>query len=145
MEIKLLMVVAIAGLAWSADDAEAIRAALHGFNEATRKAEPRQLRAFFTSDADYRDASVVLKGPDALVSLFAHRQVWSERTPPMLQEQSIRLAGPSAAFVDAQLVQYGSTIVKSVIPVVLLLKKEADVWKIASWRIAACPMQLTSR
>ncbi len=143
MAIKLLMAVALTGLAVSAGDAGAIRAALRGFNEAVRKAEPRPLRAFFTSDADYRDITQVLKGPDALVSLFANRQVWSERTPPMLQEQSIRLAGPSAAFVDAQLVQYGSTIVKSVIPVVLLLEKEADVWKIASWRTAACSIPIT--
>ena len=80
-----------------------------------------------------------LKGRDALAFLFANRQVWSERTPPMIQEESIRLAGPTAAFVDAQLVQYGSTIVKSGTPVVLLLEKEAGAWKIASWRMA-CPM-----
>jgi hypothetical protein len=56
----------------------------------------------------------------------------------------IRLAEKSAAFVDAQLVQYGSIVVKTMIPVVLLLKKEGDVWKIASWRTGACPTPLTS-
>jgi hypothetical protein len=56
----------------------------------------------------------------------------------MLQEESIRLAGPSAAIVDAQLVQYGSTIGKQAIPVVLLVQKEAGVWKIASWRTVSC-------
>ena len=94
MAIKLLMVVALSGLAVNADDAEAIRAALRGFNKAIGKAEPRPLRALFTSDADFRDVTQVLKGPDALVSLLVNRQAWSERTPPMLQEQFIRLAGP---------------------------------------------------
>lgn len=49
--MKLLSVVAISGLAMGADDTEAIRAALRGFNEAARKAEAQPLRAFFTSDA----------------------------------------------------------------------------------------------
>jgi hypothetical protein len=138
MMMKLLMVVAISVLAVSADDTEAIRTALRGFNEAIGKAQPQSLRAFFTSDVDYRDATRIMKGPDALVSLLTNRQVWSERTPPMLQEISVRRTGSSVAFVDAQLVQYGSTIGKLVIPVVLLLEKEPDVWKIASWRMGSC-------
>jgi hypothetical protein len=88
MTIKLLAVVATAGLAIGADDAEGIRSALRGFNEAARKAEPRSLRAFFTSDADYRDAARTLNGPDTIVSVFANRQIWSEQTPLMIQEQS---------------------------------------------------------
>ena len=134
------MVLAIAGLAMGADETEAIRAALRRFNEAVRKPEPQPLRASFTADADYRDATRVLRGADALASLFADRQAWSERTPPMLQDESIRLAGSSVAFVDAQLVQYGSTILKSGVPVVLLLEKAAGEWKIASWRMAAWPV-----
>jgi ketosteroid isomerase-like protein len=139
MSMKLLFVFAIVGLAVGADEAEAIRAVLRRFNQAVHKPESQPLRAFFTLDADYRDATRVLKGRDALGLLFANRQVWTERTPPMIQKESIRLAAPTVAFVDAQLVQYGSTIVKSGTPVVLLLEKEAGGWKIASWRMA-CPM-----
>jgi ketosteroid isomerase-like protein len=144
MTTKLLLALAVGGLAMGADETEAIRVALRRFNEAVRKPEPQPLRAFFTPDADYRDATRALKGADALASLFADRQAWSERTPPMLQEESIRLAGPTAAFVDAQVVQYGSTIVKSGVPVVLLLERGAGEWKIASWRMAACPVVFPS-
>jgi hypothetical protein len=97
----------------------------------------------FTSEADYHDGTRHLKGPDTLVSLFINRQLWSERTPPTLQEESIRLVGSSAALVDALLVQYGSTIVKSGIPVVLFFEKEAGAWKISSWRIAGCAIPLS--
>src|SRR5687768_7317373 len=56
-------------------------------------------------------------------------QIWSERTPPVLQEQAIKMIGVSAALVDAQIVQYGSTIVKSSVPVVLVLENEGGAWK----------------
>jgi ketosteroid isomerase-like protein len=140
MLTKILLVAAIACFAARADDSDTIRAALRAFNEAVKRAETSPLRVFFTADADYRDAGRLLRGPDALAALFAGRQAWSERTPPMIQEQSIRLSGSSAAFVDAQLVQYGSTIVKSGIPVVLLLEKDGDDWKIASFRMASCAL-----
>jgi hypothetical protein len=111
------------------------RSVLRNFNEAVRKPESPAFAALFTLNADYRDATRVLRGRDAIVSLFTGRQVWSERTPPLLREESIKLVGPSAALVDAQLIQYGSTIVKSGVPVVLLLEKEAGTWKISSWRM----------
>ncbi len=138
MRYVLLFLLSIAAYAMGADEPGAIQTTLSRFNGAMQQAEPQSLRAFFVSNADYRDASRVLKGPDALIALFANRQMWSERTAPSLQEVSIRLVGRAAAFVDAQLVQYGSTIVKSSVPVVLLLEKEAGAWKIASWRTSTC-------
>jgi len=122
-------------IASGADASEEIRSVLGAFNKAMRNPKAELFLAFITSGADYRDGLKSLKGRDALVSLFTSREIWSERTPPILQEESIRFAGPSAAFVDAQLIQYGSTIVKSSVPVVLLLEKDEGVWKISSWRM----------
>ena len=141
--MRIVSFLAMAVLAEGADNSDGIRSVLRGFNEAVRKREPQSFRTVFTSQADYRDATRSLKGPDALASLFTHQQVWSERTPPMLQEEAIRFIGGSAAFVDAQLVQYGSMIVKSSVPVVLLVEKEAGAWKISSWRMLACGIPLS--
>jgi hypothetical protein len=141
--IRIAAILVTATLAAGGDDSQEIRAVLRGFNEAARKPEPQSFRGLFASEADYRDAERSLKGPDALISLFTNRQVWSERTPPILQDESIRLVAPSVAFVDAQFVHYGSTILKSAVPVVLLLKKEADTWKISSWRMLSCGIPLS--
>lgn len=103
--IRIASILVTAILAAGADDSEAIRSVLRGFNEATRKLEPQSFRILFWSEADYRDAERSLKGPDALVSLFMNRQVWSEQTPPILQHETIRFVAPSVAFVDAQFVQ----------------------------------------
>src|SRR5687767_5986836 len=141
--IRIASILVTALLAAGADDSQEIRSVLRGFNEAVRKPERISFGILFAPEADYRDAERSLKGTDALVSWFTNRQVWSERTPPMLQDESIRFVAPSVAFVDAQFVQYGSTILKSGVPVVLLLKKEADTWKISSWRMLSCVIPLS--
>jgi hypothetical protein len=142
MLLKLITLIAtliaVFLVAAKADDHDEIRAVLQRFNESVRKSESQPFRTLFTSQADYRDATRVLKGSDVLASLFAKGQVWSERTPPMLQEQTIRLVGTSAALVDAHLVQYGSSILKSSVPVVLLLEKDTNAWRISSWRMFRC-------
>jgi hypothetical protein len=140
---RLVFVLSMATFAAGTDDGERIRSVLRGFNEASRKAEPRLFRTLFTPHANYRDGARSLNGADEIISLFTDRQVWSERTTPVLQEPSIRLVGSSAAFVDAQLVQYGSMVVRSAVPVVLLLEKtESAEWKISSWRMSACPIPI---
>ena len=132
--ITILLLLSAVVFAADQEESTAIRAALTGFNKAAVKGEAGSLRVFFTSTADYRDGTREFKGIDALLSFFTDRQIWSERTPPLLQQPSIRFVASSAALVDAQLVQYGSTILKSVVPVVLLLEKEGGTWKISSWR-----------
>jgi hypothetical protein len=138
MAMKLLLIAATVAIAALADDAEDVRAVLRRFNEAARKLETDALEAILLANADYRDGTRVLRGSDALVSMFADRKPWSERTPPTFQDESIRIVGTSAAFVDAQLIWYGSTLGKSTTAVVLLLEKQAGAWKIASIRVASC-------
>ena len=138
MTIKLVTLIAVFMLAAVADEHDEIRTVLGRFNEPVRKPESQSLRTLFTSQADYRDTTRALKGRDGVVSVFTNGQVWSERTQPMLQEETIRLVGTSAALVDAHLVQYGSSILKSSVPVVLLLEKDARLWRISSWRMSGC-------
>jgi ketosteroid isomerase-like protein len=144
--VGFLFIITTAIGAAPADDSEKVRSALRDFSDALQTERAESLSTFFTRNADYRDSVQTLNGADALTSLlanfFANRQVWSERTPPMLIAESIKFVSPSVAFVDAKVVQYGSTITRSSVPVVLLLEKEADVWKISSWRTTACLIPL---
>lgn len=125
---------AAVGLVACADETAKVRSVLRDFNRASQKPDRQLFELLFTSEADYRDSTRMSKGRDALVSLFVSRRRWSERTAPMLQDEEIRLVGASTALVDAQLVQYGTTLGKSAVPVVLLLEKEAGEWRISSWR-----------
>jgi len=142
MMIQIASMLAFAVLASGADETDEVRSVLRRFNEVMRKPETQSFRGLFTSQSDYRDGAHTLKGPDTIVFLLTNSQAWSERTPPMLEEVSIRLVGPSAAFVDARVIQYGSTILKSSVPVVLLLEKDAGVWKFSSWRMSTCAVPL---
>ena len=132
--MKAVVILAAVGLVACADETAKVRSVLRDFNRASQKPDPRLFQSLFTLNADYRDSMRILKGREALVSLFVSRQRWSERTAPMLQEEEIRMVGASTALVDARLVQYGTTLGKSAVRVVLLLEKEEDQWRISSWR-----------
>ena len=137
--MKFCILFAAATLSLWADDTEELRAVLHRFNEAVGTSEAgRTLRTLFTPDADYRDSSRTLKGGDVVAALFTNSQAWSERTRPHLQEQAIRSVGASAALIDASLVQYGSAIGRSSVPVVLLIERASGGWRISSWRMPEC-------
>ena len=144
---KLLILVVIAAIPALANDTDDIRAVLRTFNDAVRRADPQPLRQLFTAEADYKDVARSFTGPGSLAEFFSSPQVWSERTPPILQDESIRFTGSSTAFVDAHLVQYGSMIVRSGVPVAILMEKKSGAWKIGSWRTVGCfmPMLLPAR
>jgi hypothetical protein len=61
---------------------------------------------------------------------------WSEVTRPRLVIQAIRFVTPEVALVNAASTQYGSTTPVRRIPVLLVMKKEAN-WRIASLRLLA--------
>jgi hypothetical protein len=60
---------------------------------------------------------------------------WTEVTKPVLTVRSTRFITTVVALVDAANTQYGSIIVKREIPLLLVMKKEAGVWRIAALRI----------
>jgi hypothetical protein len=141
--IRTSVLLAITVLAAGAGGTEEIQALLRNFNHTARKPDSQSFRKLFRSNATYRDPVRSVSGIDALVSIFTDDQIWSERTSPRLQDESIRLIGESAALVDARLVQYGSTMVKFSVPLVLLVEKDAGVWKISAVRAPAWPMMNT--
>jgi len=63
----------------------------------------------------------------------------SEVSPPHISTREVHFITPDVALVDAENTQYGSTIVVRRVPIVFVLKRQADEWKIAATR-ANCPL-----
>jgi hypothetical protein len=61
-------------------------------------------------------------------------EIWSEKSHPMIVVRSVQFISSKAARVDAERVQYGSVMLRSSVPVVILLEKKRGEWKIASQR-----------
>jgi len=59
---------------------------------------------------------------------------WSEVTPPRIVIQSIHFATQDVAVVDAFNRQFGPVLVRS-IPVLFVVKRQGDVWRIDSLRV----------
>jgi hypothetical protein len=62
------------------------------------------------------------------------RQPWSETTKPALVLGSVRFITPDVALADAVYGQYGSTIIRRY-PLLLVVKREGQEWRIASLRL----------
>lgn len=125
-------------LAAPEQDSAAIRALLHQLVAEINRPEHGDLRKLFTANADFR------RGAGPVVSLLERfrrldfkRQPWSERTPWAMREDSTRHIDASHALVDATFSQYGSTIPKLEMPVVLMVEKETGMWKVSSFRMPA--------
>jgi hypothetical protein len=90
-----------------------------------------QKRALFTTDAQNQF--------DRLAE-FDHRMIgepharWSETTPG-IAIQSIRFITPDVALVDATNTRYGSVIFVRRVPVLIVIKKEKQDWRIAALRV----------
>jgi hypothetical protein len=91
-----------------------------------------QKQALFTSDAQNE--------LDRLASLD-HRLVptsdgpLSEVTMPRIVIESVRFITADVALVDAANTQYGSVILMRRLPVLLVMKKEGQNWRIAALRV----------
>ena len=59
----------------------------------------------------------------------------SEVTPPMVDIQSIRFVTSDVALVDAASTHYGSLVLHSRIPVLLVLRRDGADWRIVSLRV----------
>ena len=59
-------------------------------------------------------------------------EIWSEKTHPMVVVRSVQFESSKAARVDAERIQFGSVLLRSGVPVVILLEKKRGTWKIAS-------------
>jgi hypothetical protein len=122
----------------SADDSSDVRSMLEGLNRALRQSGTPELKDLVVTNASYRDGGRKLEGANAIALVFNNHQPWSERTRPVLDDLEIRIIGGSVAIVDANLVQYGSMILKSAVPAVIVLEKHNGSWKISSWTSLNC-------
>jgi hypothetical protein len=86
-------------------------------------------QALFTPDADNDFNRLPASGG----------QPWSEVSEPILIIRTVRFVSPEVALVDAMNSRFGSTVLVQRTPVLLVMRKEQNVWKIASVRILLAP------
>lgn len=119
--------------AFASADEQADRIAIERLLDALSDYQPaagqEHVSALFTADAD-NDLS-------RLAELDPAEPPWSEVTKPRVALHSLRFITSDVALVDASNTQYGSIVVKRRIPLLLVLKKEARGWRIASLRVLA--------
>jgi hypothetical protein len=125
--------VAIAALAQGPDP---IRSLITEINEARSRSDTRAFSRLFTVDGDLRLGNkIVAIGPSAIEHALRRRAVWSETTPPIIGNESLRLVLSDLAIIDADQTQYGSLILKQRTQVTLLLKRDGASWRIFSLQI----------
>ena len=113
------MSILVATCAW-ADDATD-RAAIERVIAAVNN-HSQPLTDVFTADAPENERSL----------LSPNEQPWSEVTSPRITTRSIRLIAPRFALVECTSTQYGSVLVVQTTSMLLVMKKDAEQWRIAS-------------
>lgn len=94
--------------------------------------DAKQLSPLFSKHAEVRIGSQLLPdGPTGLLKAL-EEPPWSETTPPHVQQKSARLLAPGVILVYADLVQYGSLIVRRALPLQLILRHTDSEWRIVS-------------
>ena len=132
MKLTLMCVVlaASSGLASEREDRADIERVVSILNDPRTTAA--QKGALFATDAQNQ--------LDRLAELD-HRMIgeprapWSEVTTPRIVIQSMRFITPDVALVDAVNTQYGSVILVHRVPVLIVMKKEEQDWRIAALRV----------
>jgi hypothetical protein len=121
-----------------AGEADSPNSLIGAVNEALRTNDAISFSNLFIPDADIWFAGEQIgKGPGAIQGAVKNRGVWSEVTTAHLDNAAVRLISPDIALIDANYVQYGSTILKHTVPVLLVAKRENAVWRIVSMRFAS--------
>ena len=115
----LCLSILVATCAW-ADDATD-RAAIERVIAAVNN-HSQPLTDVFTADAPENERSL----------LSPNEQPWSEVTSPRITTRSIRLITPRFALVECTSTQYGSVLVVQTTSMLLVMKKDAEQWRIAS-------------
>ena len=132
MKLTLMCVVlaASSGLASEREDRADIERVVSILNDPRTTAA--QKGALFATDAQNQ--------LDRLAELD-HRMIgdpqapWSEVTTTRMVIQSIRFITPDVALVDAVNTQYGSIALVHRVPVLIVMKKEKQDWRIAALRL----------
>lgn len=117
----------------AADTTSAIRDTLKRFNEA-RAGGLESMLKHLTRGADFRSAAGEIR---KLAAVVADRPVWTEHTPPRIEQESMRMLSSDSAIVEGFQVEYGSVPFVRKQPVMVYMRKESGVWKIAGIRMLA--------
>jgi len=122
---------------WADEAADhiAIEKVIAALSEARRATDIKALSALFVSDAA-RTELEYLSAMDGRLLDASHRP-WSEVTIPRIVTKSIHFVTPDAAVVDASNTQYGSVILVRSVPVLFVMKRQGEAWRIDSLRVLA--------
>jgi len=144
MKTIICISLVFAALSWAdeAADRAAIERVVGALNTDRTGAGQGRIASLFTTDNSDADKELDRLATLDRQLLRASEKPWSEVTTPRLVIQSIRFITPEVALVDAGNTQYGSMILVRRVPVLLVMRKEAKAWRIASLRVLADLMVL---
>jgi hypothetical protein len=120
----------VLGWADGSADRAAIERVISALNIDSRGLSQQRTK-LFTTDAD--NELDRLSNLDRRLS--PPKNPWSEVTTPRIVVQSVRFITSDVALVEATITQYGSIILVRRVPLLLVMKKEARDWRIASLRV----------
>jgi hypothetical protein len=124
----------LASAAWAdaTSDRAAIEAVISRLNDAVTP-----VSTLFTADTADNPAELVqLVSRNRLRA--ANAQPLSEVSVPRIVVHSVQFITPEVALVDAANAQYGTNMVRSS-PILFVLKRQGDDWRIAAYRITPAP------
>lgn len=134
MKAAMCVSLVFAALGWAAEPADraAIGQVVAALNTYEAGGAHQRIAALFTEDADNQ----LHRLWDLYRCLGQSGDTpWSEMTRPRIVIQSVRLITPDVALVDAASTQYGSVIFVRRVPLLLVIRREAKSWRIASLRV----------
>jgi len=110
-----------------------IHAVIAELNRARKHSDAKAFSQLFTLDGTLRIGNeIVATGRDEIERTVDKPTFWSEKTPPNLRNEVVRLVAPGVVLVDVTQTRYGSVILKQSQPVTLLLKVDGGQWRIVS-------------
>lgn len=115
----LTILIATCARADDATDRQAIERVIAAVNN-----HSKPLTDLYTADAPENERSM----------LSSNEQPWSEVTSPRITTRSIRFIPPQVALVECTNTQYGSVILVRTTSILLVMKKDAGQWRVASVR-----------
>jgi uncharacterized protein (TIGR02246 family) len=114
-------------------EAARIRSVIAELNEARKKSDAKAFSQLFVQDGTLRVGNeIIATGRDAIERTASKPAFWTEVTPPIIGNESVRFVSSDVALVDATQTQYGSLILKQSVPVTLLMKLDGQEWRIVS-------------
>ena len=130
--VFLAIVFAAVAHADEAADRAAIQRVIETLNAAQSHPGAQRPADLFTPDAE--NEMNKLRRVGRRMTQMA-REPWSETTPPHIVLRRIRFVTPDVALADGGNTQFGSVILVRSIPVLLVMKKEGQDWRIAALRV----------